>query len=131
MKLLYEGGPVFTYPMTILFLVNLVLIARNLAYLYGSRFRDENSAGKWIDPVKYIGIFLLAAGILGQVIGLYSAFEVIESGKIEISPELLAGGIRVSSITTLFGLGYFLISFAGWAFLRMYMGKTMVNSQQV
>ena len=118
MSLLNQGGPIFTYPMTLIFLATLVLMARNFSYAYSGKFKDKETALTWINPVKYAGVFLLTAGILGQVIGLYSAFEAIEMNKIDISPEMLAGGIRVSSITTLLGLGYFLISYLGWSLLR-------------
>ena len=114
MKLLYEGGPIFTFPMTLIFIINLILIARSVAYLFGNKYPNHSAAMKWIDPVRYIGIFLLTTGILGQIIGLYSAFEAIAIGQVDISPAMLAGGIRVSSITTLLGLTYFLISFACW-----------------
>ena len=124
MKLLYEGGPIFTFPMTLIFMINLVLIARNLAFAYGGKFKSEEDALKWINPVKYIAIFLLTAGIFGQIIGLYSAFEAIETGTVEITPQLLAFGIRVSSITTLLGLCYFLISYIGWFVLKVKAGKT-------
>ena len=122
-KLLLDGGPIFTFPMTLIFLINLVLIARNFAFAYGGKFTSEEDALRWINPVKYIAIFLLTSGIFGQIIGLYSAFEAIETGAVEITPELLAFGIKISSITTLLGLGYFLISYAGWFVLKVKAGK--------
>jgi hypothetical protein len=123
MKLLYEGGPIFTYPMTLILMINLVLIARNFAYLFGGKFNNQQEALRWINPVRYIAIFILTAGILGQIIGLYSAFAAIEAKVVEITPELLAGGIRVSSITTLLGLSYFLICYASWFILKVRAGK--------
>lgn len=120
---LIMGGPIFTFPMTLIFLINIVLMARNFTYLRSGKFKKEDSAYVWVDSVKYIGIFLLAVGILGQIIGLYSAFEVIEANQIEISPALMAGGIKVSSITTLLGLAYFLISYAAWFALNLLLAK--------
>lgn len=121
---LIQGGPLFTFPMTLIFLVNVVLMARAVAFLYGGKFKNKVGARHSIDLVKYIGVFLLTVGILGQIIGLYSAFATIETMQIEVSPALMAGGIRVSSITTLLGLGYFLISYAVWLLLTIQLNKS-------
>lgn len=118
MKLLLDGGPIFTFPMTLIFLANIVLIVRNIAFYYSGKLQLTQNGNAWVNAVKHIGVILLTLGILGQIIGLYSAFEVIESGKMEITPSILAGGIRVSSITTLLGLAYFVISYGFYAFLK-------------
>ena len=58
---------------------------------------------------KEIGLFALIWGVFGQVIGLIDAFHAIESAG-QVSQGLLAGGLRVSSYTTAYGLFIFLIS---------------------
>jgi hypothetical protein len=121
-ELLIQGGPVFTFPMTLIFLINIVLIARYGALLLGDKFENQQSAFQAIDVIKYIGIFLVTTGILGQLIGLYSAFAMIEQMG-DINPGMLAGGLRISSITTLIGLVYFLISYGSWFILRIKAGK--------
>lgn len=89
--LFYAGGPLF---MSILTLELLLLLF---------------SAFKLQEWVKEIGILALATGILGQIIGLYAAFEAIEAAA-DISPAMLAGGLKVSLITTIYGLLIFVIS---------------------
>ncbi len=113
-KLLIDGGLIFTLPMTIIFMVNLVLIARGGVFILKEKFKNQQEARRWIDAVKYIAILLLTLGILGQIVGLYSAFEVIGEKKILLDPIILIQGIRVSSITTLLGLTYFTISYIAW-----------------
>ena len=62
---------------------------------------------------KSIGLFALVTGILGQLIGLYSAFSAIERIG-DVSPAMLYGGFKVSMITTLFGIIIYLISLSLW-----------------
>lgn len=59
-------------------------------------------------PLKELGLLALAFGILGQLIGIYDAFSVFETT--EISSALLAGGLKVSLTTTLYGLLIYILS---------------------
>lgn len=59
-------------------------------------------------PLKELGLLALAIGILGQLIGIYDAFSVFETT--EISSALLAGGLKVSLTTTLYGLLIYILS---------------------
>lgn len=53
--------------------------------------------------VKELGLLALAVGFLGQIIGLFGAFEGIEQMG-GVSQTMMAGGLKVSSITTIYGL---------------------------
>ena len=90
-ELFYMGGPLFMSLLT-LCLAGLLVCA-----------------WKFPEWVKEVGILALALGILGQVIGLYSAFEGIEQAG-GVSQEMLAGGLKVSSITTAYGLIIYILS---------------------
>ena len=59
--------------------------------------------------VKEIGLLALAMGFLGQLIGLMGAFEGIEAMG-AVSQSMLAGGLKVSSITSIYGLLIYIIS---------------------
>lgn len=61
-----------------------------------------------LKTVKSLGLFAVVLGMLGQFIGLFTAFSVIESG-VTISPAMLAGGVKVSMITSIYGMIIFLI----------------------
>lgn len=57
----------------------------------------------------YIGALAFCTGVLGTSIGLYSALLAIpELGG--VSQEMLANGLRVASITGIYGLLVFMIS---------------------
>lgn len=54
----------------------------------------------------WLSLFIVVApmlGFLGTVVGMVEAFDAIESAG-DISPSLVAGGIKVALLTTVFGL---------------------------
>ena len=62
--------------------------------------------GKLERGVSWISLFIALApmlGFMGTVIGMIDAFDAIEEAG-DISPSLVAGGIKVALLTTVFGL---------------------------
>lgn len=62
--------------------------------------------GKLEKGLSWISLFIALApmlGFMGTVIGMIEAFDNIEAAG-DISPTLVAGGIKISLLTTLFGL---------------------------
>ncbi len=62
--------------------------------------------GKLEQGVSWISLFIALApmlGFMGTVIGMIEAFDAIEAAG-DISPSLVAGGIKVALLTTVFGL---------------------------
>ena len=93
-----QGGPLF---MGILTLILLSLVAVFVLSLI--KKRDEKQLLQSIQWLKSLGTLGLVVGILGQLIGLFSAFSVIETSQ-GISPTMLVSGLKISMITTLYGL---------------------------
>lgn len=124
-----EGGIVFTLPMTLLFFLNLFLIARNIFFLSIKRLSITDRIKKSIDYINYIGIFLLSVGFLGQVFGLYSAFQVLEHNGVQVTPSIIIAGFKTSSHTTLLGLSYFVISFGAWVLLKRKVNQEELEDQ--
>ena len=91
LDLFYQGGPLFMTVLTILLLGVIVCF------------------WKFPEWIKEVGLLALSFGILGQIIGLYSAFKAIEQMG-QVSQEMMAGGLKVSSITTMYGLVIYIIS---------------------
>ena len=89
MDLFYQGGPLFMSILSFLLLGVLWTAWKG-------------------GPLKELGLLALAIGILGQLIGIYDAFSVFETT--EISSALLAGGLKVSLTTTLYGLVIYIVS---------------------
>ena len=59
--------------------------------------------------VKALGLLAFLVGLLSAVLGLYSAFSVIEQVG-NASPSIVAGGIKVAFTSLIYGLTIFVIS---------------------
>lgn len=101
--LFITGGPLFMGLLSIVFISMLSLAV----YIFLHRKSEQCPP---VTLVRELGIFSLVVGFFGQFIGLYEAFAAIEQME-SISPAMLAGGLKVSSITTLYGC---LIFTLGW-----------------
>jgi len=113
MKLFYMGGPLF---MGILTAILIIMIAwavyHFLPVLTGKEINFSSTKSK-LKHIKTIGTFALITGILGQLIGLYQAFGIVEKMG-DVSQSLLAGGLKVSTIPTLYGIFIFILSLILW-----------------
>lgn len=96
--LFYSGGPLF---MSILTVLLIALIAVGIL----SFVQSQKATPGTLSPalVKEIGILALVVGVSGQFIGLYSAFSLIEQAG-TVSQSVLMSGLKISSITTIYGL---------------------------
>lgn len=107
---LNEGGPFFTYPTLFLLIVIIALLIRG--------FIKKEARQKTITLVSSISLFVLVWGFLGQMIGLISAFDSIEAVG-DISPSVLAGGLKIAILSPLFGMIVFLIARIGIIILNI------------
>ena len=90
-ELFYQGGVLFMSIITIL------LIGTIVSYF------------KYPKKVKLLGNISLAVGVLGSFIGLASAFIFIQQVG-DVSPSVLAGGLKVAFISTMYGLVIYIFS---------------------
>jgi len=107
---LNEGGPVFMYISLILLIVIIALLIR--------AFLKPAARQKTITVVSSISLFVLVWGFLGQMIGLITAFDAIEAAG-DISPSMLAGGLKIAILSPLFGMVVFLIARIGIIILNL------------
>lgn len=103
-NLLNEGGPLFMYTTLLILIVCIALTIK--AFVKG------DADGKTRKLIASFGLFTLVWGFLGQIIGLISAFDAIQSIG-DISPQMLAGGLKVASLSPAFGMVVFLIARLG------------------
>lgn len=114
---LIEGGPFFMFSILILLILILVLIAKG--------FINKSNNTKTISLISSIGWFTLVWGILGQTMGLIGAFDAVQAAG-DISVGIMAGGLKVSLLTTLFGSFTFLVARLGIIIL-IWMQKEKTN----
>ncbi|WP_117880057.1 MotA/TolQ/ExbB proton channel family protein [Aureibaculum luteum] len=101
---LNEGGPTFMYPLLLILFLVIVLIIQG--------FLKKESSDKTIKLISSITLFALVWGFLGQLIGMIGGFDSIQIAN-QISPGVLAGGLKVSLLPPVFGMVVFLIGRLG------------------
>jgi biopolymer transport protein ExbB/TolQ len=123
MNLFYMGGVLFMSLLTIAFATMVAVSIIQLIKI------QKGEAPFHLDDLKLvqeIGLLALVLGILGQFIGLFEAFKAIESMG-EVSPGMLAAGLKVSSITTIYGLVIYSFSLLSYFFLRWSMSRSFLD----
>jgi len=101
---IYEGGPVFMYPILVLLVLILILIVKG--------FINKRDNGKIVTLISSLGLFTVVWGFLGQTIGLIAGFDQIQQMG-TVSTQILVGGLKVSLLSPAFGLITFLIARLG------------------
>lgn len=105
---LNDGGPVFSY---LLF----TLIFVTIGIFIWALFRRENTK-KFTDLLSSIGWFAFAWGFLGRTFGLIKAFDMV-SAYGEVTPSLLAEGLKMALIDPLLGVVVFILARLGIIYL--------------
>ena len=103
--------------LTIVFLVILVIAVVNGAPLLSKKSAVNDQQIKRLGLLKSLGLFAFVLGMLGQFLGLFQAFDIISSG-LEISPAMMAQGVKVSMVTSIYGMIIFLVSYLLWFVLK-------------
>ena len=103
-------------PIFIMWIAVIVLAIRLLVH-FNKREKPGAKMSKQNEVILFIGSFAFLFGILGQIIGLFEAFEVIQRVG-EISPSLIAGALKISSIAPIYGMVLFLVSSLFWFIFR-------------
>ncbi len=117
-ELFYMGGPLFMGILTTLLVIMLATSGYFFVAISSGKAADKPNFSHKLTYVKSVGLFTMITGILGQLIGLLTAFQAIERAG-DISPGMLAGGLKVSMITTLYGILIYLISILIWFLLDL------------
>ncbi|MFW6310469.1 MAG: MotA/TolQ/ExbB proton channel family protein [Prolixibacteraceae bacterium] len=99
-----DGGLVFTVPILLLLLVITGLI------FWG--FLKKGNHEKSMNLLVHLGWFAVAWGFLGRTFGLIHAFDQVEAAG-ELTPHLLASGLKMALVDPLFGIFVFIVARAG------------------
>lgn len=99
-----DGGPVFTVVILICLLAVLTLFFILLS--------KKESNEKYMSLMKHIGWFAVAWGFMGRTMGLIHAFDAVAAHG-ELTPALLADGLKMALVDPLFGIFVFVIARLG------------------
>lgn len=108
-----EGGPFFMTLILISLLLSLFFLVKGFLSLKDNP-EKSNKLLKLVSDASLLGLVL---GFLGSIIGLIGAFDAFE-GFNKMDSAILAGGLKVSFLTTVFGSFVFIISRIGILILR-------------
>ena len=109
----YAGGPLIMGTITVILIV---MIAWAIYHFLPVLINKETDLAKVLSRLKYIktiGSYGMVSGILGQLIGLYQVFGVLEEAG-DLSQSIISGGLKVSLIPSIYGLLIFLLSLLFW-----------------
>ena len=99
-----DGGPIFTYTIFVILIVILALFIKGLM--------DKGDNKKTMDLIKSFAWFAVAWGFMGRTFGLIKAFDMVGAAG-ELTPSLLAGGLKMALVDPLFGIFVFIIARIG------------------
>ena len=99
-----DGGPVFT---TVIFICLLIVLALLILAFIKRRYSD-----KAVSLMKHIGWFAVAWGFMGRTFGLIHAFDAVAAHG-ELTPSLLADGMKMALVDPLFGIFVFVVARLG------------------
>ena len=114
---LYAAGGVFMTPITLIGIGAVLLMIKGSIDLFVNKEPAGAKRRSLVNGVLQLGLLAFFVGILSQAIGLIQAFQVIEQMG-PVSPQLLAGGLKVSMIASVYGLIILIVSFIGWMVLK-------------
>lgn len=99
-----DGGPVFTGVLL------MMLIAVVALFVWG--IIKPGNHHKVVLLMIHSGWFAVAWGFLGRTFGLIKAFDMVAAHG-ELTPRLLAGGMKMALVDPLFGIFVFLVARLG------------------
>ena len=111
-----DGGPFF---MTLHFIMWILVILYTILFLinYYSDKKDLKKLEKFNSTIIFIGAFGFLFSWFYRMLGMYGALSTIAAAQ-DISPSVLAGGLRVSLIAPLYAFFLFLTSSLIWFVFR-------------
>lgn len=99
MNFIMNGGPIFMVPLVILLIIISILFLKSI----------KNNSEKNRKLINSLALFSFVFGVLGFIVGLIGALEIISLSNNTVSPQVLAGGFKIGLISPTFGTIIFLI----------------------
>ena len=116
-ELFFRGGPTFMGLLSILFIITTAWIIYQFFIAYNSEQANLKKALRKLGYGKTMGLFTMITGCIGQMIGLRTMFDVIETvlkqGE-QVKQELIFEAIGVTMIVTIYGTLVYLFSLLLW-----------------
>jgi len=108
-------GP-FKVPLLVVLLIVLGLLIYSVYLKFSKSDADHHNLKKSLNALLVVGSFNLALGMIGQITGIWDMLDAIVEAA-DINLEIVIQGIKISFITTIFGLATFMIAVIAWVLL--------------
>lgn len=125
LELFYQGNVIFMGILTFLLMIIIAITVYRTIQISKGRVDHWATFRHLLTRIKSVGLFALMFGVFAQLLGLYQVFSHIEQGG-EVAPPILAGGLKVSMIPTVYGVIIFLIAYLIW----MGLDKQVANKSE-
>lgn len=113
LDLFYQGNVIFMGILTLLLLIIIAVAIYRAIPILKNNIEHATTFRHQLTQIKSLGLLALVFGILFQLMGLYQMFSAIEQMG-DVSPVILAGGLKVSMISTVYGVIIFVFSYLVW-----------------
>lgn len=120
----YTGGPLIMGTITVILIVMIAWAFYHFLPVLTNKETDLAKALSRLKYIKIIGTFGMVSGFLGQLIGLYQAFNFLEVHG-DLSQSLIGGGLKVSLIPAIYGILIFLLSLLFWMIFDYHVVKKL------
>tara|TARA_R110000850_G_scaffold220762_2_gene346484 strand:- start:78 stop:452 length:375 start_codon:yes stop_codon:yes gene_type:complete len=121
LELFFSGSKLFMGIQTTVVVIMIVLSVYSAKNVLANQV-NENSQRK-ISLIKEVGLFAFIIGLLASAMDLMGALQAIEMAG-DVSPSLLAAGLKISFITPTYGLMIYTLSLLIYFALRAQANKT-------
>ncbi|WP_339606385.1 MotA/TolQ/ExbB proton channel family protein [uncultured Roseivirga sp.] len=121
LELFFSGSKLFMGIQTIVAVIMIVMSVYSAKNVLTNQV-NENSQRK-ISLIKEVGLFAFIIGLLASAMDLMGALQAIEMAG-DVSPSLLAAGLKISFITPTYGLMIYTLSLLIYFALRAQANKT-------
>jgi len=111
-----DGGPLFMTLIYIMWVLVIIITIKFLRNFYSNK-KDLKKLEKFNFTIIFIGAFVFLFSLFYRNLGIYGALSTIIDAQ-DISPSILANGLRVSYIAPLYSFFLFLVSSLIWFFFR-------------
>lgn len=108
------GGYEFMSVLTLELIIATAWIIYQFVKGYNSKQPNQEKILRKIGYGKSMGVFALATGFLGQMIGFIGMFEAIINATTNVEPHMIYGAIRVTMISATYGVLIFLVTMILW-----------------
>ena len=125
---LWEAMGFIRWPIAFAALMVVALSLYSTAQLFKPGAWANLKTKVFVDAVLFWGGFAVVAGVLGSVVGMIIAFQSIERAG-EVSASLMAGGIKVATLST--ATGFLVLAIASLLWFGLQFRWRMLQANEV